>query len=62
LTPLLPSAAGKSTVNVGVGSYGGETALGMTFAHRLENIVFSGGVGVGSGSKSLVKVGAGFEF
>ena len=62
LTPLLPSGQGKTTVNVGAASYGGQAALGMTFAHRLENIVFSGGVGVGSGSKSLVKVGAGFEF
>jgi trimeric autotransporter adhesin len=62
LAPLLPSAAGKTTVNVGAATFGGQAAVGMSFAHRLKSLVVSGGIGVGSGSKSLVKIGAGFEF
>lgn len=63
LSPILPSAVGKTTVNAGVASYGGQAALGVTFAHRpVPNWVVSGGLGMGAGSKHLVKVGAGFEF
>jgi autotransporter adhesin len=59
---LLPSTVGKTTVNAGVASYGGQAAIGVTFAHRLSSLVVSGGVGAGAGSQHLVKVGAGFEF
>lgn len=62
LVPITPSAPGKNTVNAAVASYGGQAALGITFARRFtESLTVSGGVGVG-GKKRLVKLAMGYEF
>ena len=62
LIPLVPGGDGETTVNVGVASYGGQTAVGLAFAHQKGRVMFNGGVGLGSGKRHLVRMGAGWRF
>lgn len=61
LQMLMPSD-GKSTLNLSGATFGGQSAIGLTFAHRTQSLVFSAGAAFGSSGKSLVRVGAGMEF
>jgi hypothetical protein len=62
LVLLMPSAVGKSTLNLGAANFGGQSAIGLTFAHRTNSLVLSAGAAFGSGGKNLVRLGAGMEF
>ena len=65
LVMLTPSTAGKSTLNLSAASYSGESAIGLTFAHRLtEQTFFSLGASTGTQStnRTLVRVSAGVQF
>ena len=63
LAPLMPSAVGKSTVNVAAATYAGQSALGVSFAHRpTAGLVLSGGLSHGTSGQGMVRIGAGFEF
>ena len=61
LVPLMPSQ-GKTTLNLGAANFGGQSALGLTIAHRVNGFVLSGGASVGTSGPGLVRVSAGFEF
>lgn len=61
LVPLMPSQ-GKTTLNLGAANFGGQSALGLTVAHRVNGFVLSGGASVGTSGPGLVRVSAGFEF
>ena len=61
LQMLMPSD-GKSTLNLSGATFGGQSAIGITFAHRSGSLIFSGGFSAGSSGNGLVRVGAGFEF
>lgn len=62
LVPLDPSADGETTVNVGAATYGGQTALGLSLAHRTGRMTFSAGAGTSGSSRTLVRVGLGWRF
>ena len=63
LTPLLPSSAGKTTLNIGAATYQGETAIGLSLAHRpTQSLVFSAGISAGQSRRNLVQISAGFQF
>ncbi|WP_423785907.1 YadA-like family protein [Hydrogenophaga taeniospiralis] len=59
---MAPAGDGETTVNVGVAAYGGQTAVGLSFARQVGNTTFNGGLGAGSGKRHLVRVGAGWRF
>lgn len=62
---LMPSAPGKTTVQVRAAAYRGETGTGITIAHRLDAnlpVVLSAGYSNGGGREHIVHVGGGFEF
>lgn len=63
IMPLAPGQAGETTVNVGLGAYGGEYAGGLAVSHQLgEQLNVNAGVGFSSGNKNVVRVGLGFRF
>src|SRR5690606_1938208 len=45
-----PSEAGKTAVSVGVGTYDGEVAFGLSLAHALRNMVISAGAAITEGT------------
>jgi hypothetical protein len=62
---MTPSAPGRTTLQVSSGFFGGETAVALTAAHRLNlsvPVVLFGSYANGGGSEHVGKVGAGFEF
>jgi autotransporter adhesin len=62
---LTPSAPGRTTVQVTSGFFHGETAVGITAAHRLNlalPVVVFGSYANAGGSEQVGKVGAGVEF
>lgn len=62
---MMPSAPGKTTVQVTTGFFRGETAVGVTAAHRLNfaaPVVVFGSYANGGGNEHAGKIGAGFEF
>lgn len=62
LVPLDSSADGETTVNVGAATYGGQSALGLSLAHRTGRMTFSAGAGTSGSSRTLVRVGLGWRF
>lgn len=55
-------AAGESGVGIGVGTFNGETALGVSFGHAIRNnAMLSLGVAI-SGGKTGARAGMGFKF
>jgi autotransporter adhesin len=65
LVELMPSAPGKTMVNIGLASFEGEAAAGMTAVHRMkvfENVIVNAGVALGGGEEVLYRVGGSFEF
>ncbi len=70
LVELMPSAPGKTTVNMGYGHFAGEDAIGGTIVHRLkpwfpgaDRLMLNAGVGYGlSGDDPVIRAGATFEF
>jgi hypothetical protein len=67
--PAMPSAPGKTVLNMSYGNYGGQSAVGITFAHRLNtdgagNWFVNGGAATGftSGNRLGVRIGIGVEF
>ena len=63
LIPLAPSATGETTLNVGLATYGGESAGGVAVAHQVgENWNLNGGIGFSGGGKSLARIGLGLRF
>ena len=67
---LMPSAPGKTTVNLGYGHFAGENAIGGTIVHRLkpwfpgaDRLMLNAGAGYGfSGDDPVIRAGATFEF
>lgn len=62
---LTPSAPGKTTLHLGYGHSGDQSAAGLTIAHRLNSglpVTIDGGVAVSSGSEVTAKAGIGIEF
>jgi trimeric autotransporter adhesin len=59
----VPTQPGKTTLNLGLGAYQGESAIGASIAHLTSSGRFNlnGGVSF-SGGKSVARVGAGFTF
>jgi len=62
LIPMAPSGPGETTVNVGIGSYGGEHAVGIAFARQLNSVTINAGLSAANGSKTLMRVGLGWRF
>src|SRR5690606_26793846 len=56
-----PSEAGKTAVSVGVGTYDGEVAFGLSLAHALRNMVISAGAAITEGT-TAARVGFTLEF
>ena len=62
---LTPSAPGRTTVNLAVAGYRGESGVGFTAAHRLQTslpMVVNFGYANGGGQEHIVRGGVGFEF
>ena len=54
--------AGESDVGIGVGTFNGETAVGVSFGHAIRNnAMLSLGVAI-SGGKTSARAGMGFKF
>jgi autotransporter adhesin len=64
LIELMPSAPGKTMVNMGTAAFEGEVAVGLTAVHRsMANDAFLLNAGVSyAGKEVLVRAGASFEF
>lgn len=62
LVPMAPAGDGESTVNVGVASYRGQSAVGLAYARQVGSVVINGGLAFGSGKHRLVRIGAGWRF
>lgn len=62
LIPMAPTGDGQSTLNVGMGSYRGQTALGLAYARQIGSLVVNGGLAIGSGKHHLIRMGAGWRF
>lgn len=63
--PMMPSANGKTTINMRTAYYRGEAGVGITIAHRLDTdrpIVVEAGYSNGGGSEHVGHLGVGFEF
>jgi autotransporter adhesin len=61
---LMPSGPGKTTMRAGYGYFGGESAVGLTLAHRANTdfpLYFDVGISRGN-SETLFRAGVGFEF
>jgi autotransporter adhesin len=64
LIELMPSAPGKTTVNLGSATYQGAVAVGLTAVHRLsgiENMMLNTGISA-AGEEVLVRAGVSWEF
>ena len=66
---ITPSAPGKTTVNLGAGTFGGEYAMSLVFSHRLANVAtpvyISGGIansGIAGGNNWGGRMSVGVEF
>jgi autotransporter adhesin len=62
---MMPSGPGRTTVQVAGAHFHGESAVGITAAHRLNfapPVVVFGSYANGGGSEHVGKLGAGFEF
>lgn len=60
----MPSAPGKTTINLGSATFKGSVAVGLTTVHRMadiENMMLNTGISV-SGDDVLVRAGASWEF
>ncbi|GLS14744.1 hypothetical protein GCM10007935_21760 [Hydrogenophaga electricum] len=62
MVPMAPSADGETTLNAGVASYGGQTAVGVAFARQIGRVTLNGGIGASGGKRNLVRLGAGWRF
>lgn len=67
LIPLTPSAPGKTTLNIGAANFEGESAIGISFAHRLQSMLFNDTLflncGISfAGDELLANLGAGWSF
>jgi hypothetical protein len=68
--PATPTRVGRTAVNLGLGTYGGKTAAGLTFNSLIAGgpngaaVSVNGGVatGFGSGSEVGARIGIGIEF
>ncbi len=64
---IVPSAPGKSAVNVGVGNFY-ETAVGLTVSHYFDTdntdlrVILNGGVAYAGGSELVSRLALGVEF
>jgi hypothetical protein len=61
LVVLTPDPGG-STMNIGAANYGGQSAIGMTFAHRQGSTIFSGGAAASNSGRGLVRLSMGWSF
>lgn len=61
LAPMEPNGDGKSTVNIGVATYEGQSAIGISYARQIGQMTFNAGVST-SGRRSLARVGLGWSF
>ena len=59
---MSPDVDGETTLNVGVASYGGQTAIGLSVARQVGRTILHGAVGAGAGNRNLLRVGAGWRF
>lgn len=67
LIPMTPSAPGKTTLNIGAANFEGESAIGISFAHRLQSMLFNDTLflncGISfAGNELLGSLGAGWSF
>ena len=62
LVPMEPNGPGKSTLNVGVASYGGQTAIGLSFARQFNGMTLNAGASKSNNGRTLTRVGFGWNF
>ncbi|WP_163338014.1 YadA C-terminal domain-containing protein [Desulfopila sp. IMCC35008] len=67
LIPMTPSAPGRTTINVGLANFEGESAIGLSIAHRLQSMLFNDSMFLSSGfsyagDEILASVGVGWSF
>lgn len=62
LAPMEPNGNGKSTLNVGVASYGGQTAIGLSFARQFNGMTLNAGASKSNNGRTLTRVGFGWNF
>lgn len=63
IVPMLPARVGNTTLHIGGANYGGQSALGLSIAHRpTQSLVITGGFSAGTSGPRLVRIGAGIEF
>ncbi|BCW89483.1 hypothetical protein sos41_26480 [Alphaproteobacteria bacterium SO-S41] len=65
LTTITPSGAGKTTMRVGYGYFNGESAVGVSMAHRFDGatpVIGDVGISTASGGDQMIRAGLGVEF
>jgi trimeric autotransporter adhesin len=63
LIAMAPSGTGETTINAGIASYYGKTAIGVSMAKQIsDDLTINGGASFASGARALVRVGVGYRF
>lgn len=62
LVHIEPWADGQTTVNVGVATYGGQTAVGLAVARQVRTTTLNLGIATAGSGRNVVRVGMGWRF